>query len=143
VWTSVERDEPADPRALEDLLDTIKVSPCLSIINGWLAEADKKWSPRKRPTIANYERSRAAYWLASIIADAPEDADDATFDELVRAILAASMPGLTDVDATAPVGTLIGVMTAAEAAGCADRARGFSTGGTPLTFADDGLPIVA
>jgi hypothetical protein len=134
-----------DPVALDTLLLAIKAAPCRSIVNGWLTEAHavaRGWSPRSVPTIANYEITRAAFWLASIVGDAPEQADDETFLDLVRHILSTAMGTQVALMPANPIGVVLSHLTIAEAQAAAEAAQSLLEQRTLLTFSDQGAPVL-
>ncbi len=141
----IDREPVADPASLDVLLATIKASPCLALVNGWLHEAHeagRSFSPRKYPTLRNYEISRAAFWLASIIADAPDDATDATFDELVRGLLARVMATELPQMPANPVGVMLSHLSILEASTISNAAQGLVEGRSMLVFTDQGAPVL-
>jgi hypothetical protein len=130
---------------LDELLATIKGSPVRSIVNGWLSEASAagvSWQPRITRRLRQVEIARAAYSLASIIADAPDDATDADFVELVQHIIATNAAGMTDVDMTQPIGVLLGALTIGEAHAVSGAAQALIEGRSLITFSDQGRVVL-
>jgi hypothetical protein len=130
---------------LDELLATIKGSPVRSIVNGWLSEASAagvSWQPRITRRLRQVEIARAAYWLASIIADAPDDATDADFVELVQHIIATNAAGMTDVDMAQPIGVLLGALTIGEAHAVCGAAQALIEGRSLITFSDQGRVVL-
>lgn len=134
-----------DAEALSELLATIKASSVVSIINGWLresADAGCSWSPRVSPRLRQFEISRAALHLAQIVHDAPEDADDATFLELVRSILATALGIDPPLMLANPIGVVLAHLTIDEAIAASDAAQSLLDGRSVLTFSDQGHPVL-
>jgi hypothetical protein len=140
----LEREQHADHDAVATLVAEIKASPARSIVNAWLREADNagvSWSPRARPTLRHYEIARAAFWLASIISDAPEESTDADFVELVRHLLCEASDAV-DVEFQ-PIGVLLAALTATEAIAVAEAAQSLVERRSVLVYTDQGPSLVA
>jgi hypothetical protein len=130
-----------DADVVDSLLATIKGSPVRSIVNGWLreaADASMSWQPRNGHRERHVEITRAAYALASIIHDAPEDADDATFGEVVRAVLSASTDSEQALMPANPIGVVLAHLSIAEARHAAEVAQSVRDNLTLVTFSDQG-----
>ena len=114
---------PLDQPSLDALFAAIKASPARPVVNGWLrqaADAGESWNPRVRPTIRNFEISRAAYHMALAT-----DGDD----EVARTILAAVIPAErhTVIQPAFDVGVTLGALTIDEARAVVDVAERLTT----------------
>lgn len=131
---------------VSELLTIIKASPVRSIVNGWLheaAEAGYSWQPRTTRSVRHFEIARAAFHLASIIHDAPDDAGDATFIELVRTIVASVAKSDQALMPTNPIGVVLAHLSIAEAGNVADLAQSVRENRTLITFSDQGHVVLA
>jgi hypothetical protein len=130
---------------LETLLDMIKASPVRSIVNGWLSEAaaaGRSWQPRTSRKLRQVEIACAAYWLASIIADAPDDVTDDTYNDLVRSMLADAMGHDDPLMPAIPIGEALSALTIGEAHAVSEAAQSLIDGHMFVTFTDTGRPVL-
>lgn len=120
---------PCEPGTLELLLAEVAPSGHLDTINSWLVEAGAHglvWSPRKMPSVVNYERLRTALKLATFV-DGDTD-------------LALALIGSPHEVAT--VGHAIGLATSAETQAVYARIEALESGRATLLYGDDGKPCI-
>lgn len=128
-----------DAEVVNSLLAVVKASPVRSIVNGWLHEASEagmSWQPRLGRRERHVEITRAAFALASIIGDAPQDATDEAFTGIVRGVLASVVGSDQALMPATPIGVMLAHLTIEEALSVTSTAQAVEGGGLAPIFSD-------
>jgi hypothetical protein len=106
----VERETLVEPEIVDNLLEVIRASDSVAVVNAWLGQAHAagiSWDPRLRRTGRLVEITRAAHHLARLT-----DGDD----ELARVLLAAVIADQSVIQPAFVVGVTLAALTIDEAA---------------------------
>jgi hypothetical protein len=135
-----ERDAFADTAVINQFVATIAGSGASrrAACNAWLKQGldgGSPWNPRVHPTVANLERTRAAFALSVWVDDGLDEPES-----VVRAVLAAALDTDAAQHPTVAVGVAIGHLSATEARSIVTTCERIDRAELILTFSTDGPP---